>query len=84
VSGGILYGHGTGAALRHRAGRVPEALGDLRRRGRCVDTEEAFHGRFHGLGGSSVALFIAATTAQHEMATVAQRSCPISASPVAS
>jgi glucosamine--fructose-6-phosphate aminotransferase (isomerizing) len=36
----------------------------------AFDTEEAFHGRFHGLGGSSVALFIAATTAQHEMATV--------------
>lgn len=35
----------------------------------AFDTEEAFHGRFHGLGMFSVALFVAATTAQHEMAT---------------
>jgi glucosamine--fructose-6-phosphate aminotransferase (isomerizing) len=31
-------------------------------------TEEAFHGRFHGLGMFSVALFIAATPLQHRMA----------------
>jgi len=35
----------------------------------AFDTEEAFHGRFHGLGGRSLALFVAATAAQHEMAT---------------
>jgi fructoselysine-6-P-deglycase FrlB-like protein len=35
----------------------------------AFDTEEAFHGRFHGLGMFSVALFVAATTTQHEMAT---------------
>ena len=34
----------------------------------AFDTEEAFHGRFHGLGKRGVALFIAATAAQHEMA----------------
>jgi fructoselysine-6-P-deglycase FrlB-like protein len=33
------------------------------------DTEEAFHGRFNGLGMFSVALFIAATPVQHDMAT---------------
>ena len=35
----------------------------------AFDTEEAFHGRFHGLGMFSMALFVAATTTQHEMAT---------------
>jgi glucosamine--fructose-6-phosphate aminotransferase (isomerizing) len=34
----------------------------------AFDTEEAFHGRFHGLGMFSVALFIAATTVQYELA----------------
>jgi fructoselysine-6-P-deglycase FrlB-like protein len=34
----------------------------------AFDTEEAFHGRFHGLDRSSVAFFVAATAAQHEMA----------------
>jgi fructoselysine-6-P-deglycase FrlB-like protein len=33
------------------------------------DTEEAFHGRFHGLGIFSVALFVAATPVQQDMAT---------------
>ena len=32
------------------------------------DTEDAFHGRFHGLGPKSVALFITATATQQEMA----------------
>ncbi len=35
----------------------------------AFDTEEAFHGRFHGLGMFSVALFIAATAAQYDLAT---------------
>ena len=34
----------------------------------AFDTEEAFHGRFHGLSPFSVALFVSATTAQHDMA----------------
>jgi fructoselysine-6-P-deglycase FrlB-like protein len=34
----------------------------------AFDTEEAFHGRLHGLGMFSVALFIAATTVQYELA----------------
>lgn len=34
-----------------------------------LDTEEAFHGRFHGLGPESLALFIAGTLDQHAMAT---------------
>jgi len=32
------------------------------------DTEEAFHGRFHGLSGKSLALFVAAAPDQQEMA----------------
>ena len=32
------------------------------------ETEEAFHGRFHGLGGKSLALFVTATPDQQEMA----------------
>ncbi len=34
----------------------------------AFDTEEAFHGRFHGLGPSSVALFVAGEPGQHAMA----------------
>jgi fructoselysine-6-P-deglycase FrlB-like protein len=34
----------------------------------AFDTEEAFHGRFHGLGEKSAAFFIAADAAQHEIA----------------
>jgi fructoselysine-6-P-deglycase FrlB-like protein len=34
------------------------------------DTEEAFHGRFHGLGPRSVALFIAANAAEQAMAAL--------------
>jgi fructoselysine-6-P-deglycase FrlB-like protein len=34
----------------------------------AFDTEEALHGRFHGLGMFSVALFIAATSVQHDLA----------------
>jgi fructoselysine-6-P-deglycase FrlB-like protein len=34
------------------------------------DTEEAFHGRFHGLGPRSVALFLAANAAEQAMAAV--------------
>ncbi len=34
----------------------------------AFDTEEAFHGRFHGLGMFSVAVFVAATTAQYNVA----------------
>jgi fructoselysine-6-P-deglycase FrlB-like protein len=34
----------------------------------AFDTEEAFHGRFHGLGPRSLALFVAATAAQHDLA----------------
>jgi fructoselysine-6-P-deglycase FrlB-like protein len=32
------------------------------------ETEEAFHGRFHGLGGKSLALFVTASPDQQEMA----------------
>jgi len=32
------------------------------------ETEEAFHGRFHGLSGTSLALFVTATPDQQEMA----------------
>jgi glucosamine--fructose-6-phosphate aminotransferase (isomerizing) len=35
----------------------------------AFDTEEAFHGRLHGLGMFSMALFIAATPLQHDLAT---------------
>jgi fructoselysine-6-P-deglycase FrlB-like protein len=35
----------------------------------AFDTEEAFHGRFHGLDPTRVALFVAGGLAQHEMAT---------------
>ena len=34
----------------------------------AFDTEDAFHGRFHGLGMFSVALFVAATTVQYQLA----------------
>jgi fructoselysine-6-P-deglycase FrlB-like protein len=34
----------------------------------AFDTEEAFHGRFHGLGMFSIALFVAATPVQHDLA----------------
>ncbi|UCD78147.1 MAG: SIS domain-containing protein [Desulfobacterales bacterium] len=34
----------------------------------AFDTEEAFHGRFHGLSSASLALFIAATFQQYDMA----------------
>ncbi len=34
----------------------------------AFDTEEAFHGRFHGLSSFSAALFLAATAAQYDMA----------------
>jgi fructoselysine-6-P-deglycase FrlB-like protein len=34
----------------------------------ACETEEAFHGRFHGLGPRSVALFIVADAAEHAMA----------------
>jgi fructoselysine-6-P-deglycase FrlB-like protein len=34
----------------------------------AFDTEEAFHGRFHGLSSFSAALFVAGTPAQYEMA----------------
>jgi fructoselysine-6-P-deglycase FrlB-like protein len=35
----------------------------------AFETEEAFHGRFHGLSGRSKAIFIVASPDQHEMAT---------------
>ena len=35
----------------------------------AFDTEEAFHGRFHGLSSFSAALFVSGTAAQYEMAT---------------
>jgi fructoselysine-6-P-deglycase FrlB-like protein len=34
----------------------------------AFDTEEAFHGRFHGLSSFSAALFVAGTPAQYDMA----------------
>jgi fructoselysine-6-P-deglycase FrlB-like protein len=34
----------------------------------AFDTEEAFHGRFHGLSSFSAALFVAGTSAQYDMA----------------
>jgi len=34
----------------------------------AFDTEEAFHGRFHGLSSFSAALFVAGTAAQYDMA----------------
>jgi fructoselysine-6-P-deglycase FrlB-like protein len=37
----------------------------------AFDTEEALHGRFHGLGMFSIALFIAATPVQHDLAAAA-------------
>jgi fructoselysine-6-P-deglycase FrlB-like protein len=37
----------------------------------AFDTEEALHGRFHGLGMFSIALFIAATPVQHDLAATA-------------
>jgi len=50
----------------------------------AFDTEEAFHGRFHGLGGSSLALFVAARLPSTRWPPRAQRSCPTSASRAAS
>jgi fructoselysine-6-P-deglycase FrlB-like protein len=35
----------------------------------AFDTEEAFHGRFHGLSSFSAALFVSGTAAQYDMAT---------------
>lgn len=37
----------------------------------AFDTEEAFHGRFHGLGMFSIGLFITATPAQYDLARTA-------------
>ena len=37
----------------------------------AFDTEEAFHGRFHGLSSFSAALFVAGTPAQYDMAGAA-------------
>lgn len=37
----------------------------------AFDTEEALHGRFHGLGMFSVALFVTATPVQHSVAVMA-------------
>jgi len=39
----------------------------------AFDTEEAFHGRFHGLSPASLALFVTATTAQFDMALTGAR-----------
>ncbi len=36
----------------------------------AFDTEEAFHGRFHGLGSQSLALFIAAASRQYDLALI--------------
>jgi len=39
----------------------------------AFDTEEAFHGRFHGLGPASLAIFVAATPGQYDMALTGAR-----------
>jgi fructoselysine-6-P-deglycase FrlB-like protein len=57
---------------RHYATALEGSLKITEMSGRVAagfDTEEAFHGRFHGLGPASLALFIAGTPSQHAMAT---------------
>ena len=39
----------------------------------AFDTEEAFHGRFHGLGPESLALFVTANPQQYNMASTGAR-----------
>lgn len=39
----------------------------------ALDTEEAFHGRFHGLSQKSLAIFVACTRAQYDMALMAAK-----------
>jgi fructoselysine-6-P-deglycase FrlB-like protein len=57
---------------RHYATALEGSLKITEMSGRVAtgfDTEEAFHGRLHGLGPASVALFVTETPVQHRMAT---------------
>jgi hypothetical protein len=45
------------------------AAAGVRTQGPLAFPEEAVHGRFHGLGPASLALFVAGTPAQHALAT---------------